>query len=71
MNFSFALWLRQWTQPSLFYRRRSAFFRLMSRWFYRSGKSWGDRFAVMSHADFVRALAADRRAPDVKNWGEP
>jgi hypothetical protein len=43
----------------------------MSRWFYRSGKSWGDRFAVMSHADFVRALAADRRAPDVKNWGAP
>ena len=59
MRFPLVLWWRQWTQPSLFYRRRSALFRRASRWFYRVGKEWGDRLAVRSHRDFVRALAAE------------
>jgi len=59
MRFSLVLWWRQWTQPSLFYRLRSALFRRASRWCYRLGKDWGDRFALRSHADFVRALAAE------------
>jgi hypothetical protein len=61
MRFSLALWLRQWTQPALFYRRRSAFYRRVSRWYYRFGKSCGDRFALMSNADFLRALAAESK----------
>lgn len=61
MRFSVALWIRQWAQPSLFYRRRSAFYRWRAHRSYSRGKRDGDRFALLAHADFVRALDAESK----------